>query len=516
MMTRTPMVLCGATAVLILVMLNLVLRLEMFTTWEIHRYAWSSGSTDNVVDVSIAGVPYLDISEDTPNRVDETRSKHFIEEREELAGINSGLSYWPKGEPWPGPSLGQPRRNYRIAIINVWLGKSLPKHTIQTLHTFSRNRNASTYMLFTDPQYLAGLSKLASDIPGVEVISTFELNGRKVGLKEYIHYRFWKITNKVTGIKEPFKFNLAHNLCDYRPLFGAIFHDYITEYSHWAWVDKDTFVGDLSHWISANDLLAAEVLGIGGTKHGGKVMVSTYGWLAIFQNTRRANELMLYDKDQLLKAFNTSKTHSKNTDEYGFNRLALAGPGRDKLKPPIRIIYIVYSTRKRHAALVRPPSESKHGSGRSGPYWMVETSTCFDTRIVPNKTTREVGLCRSPDDREAKFAMQMYNATFVGFEGGTVKLPADEIDCCGWWMGNNLRPEHTGFFKFYRDPDGEWWKRRALPKADVKLIQTKNHKGKVIQWKRSLHAHVRKEMCIIDRDQLDDWVPIGHECTGVK
>jgi len=288
-----------------------------------------------------------------------------------------------------------------------------------------------------------------------------------------------------------------------------IFAPFLREYSHWAWVDKDTFVGDLTQWITRSDLNHAEVIGIGGTKHGGKIMLSTYGQLAIFQNTKRVNDLMLLDRDLLLKQFKRASTSSANTDEYGFNKLALAGPARDVLKPPLSILYIVFSSRKRHAALVKPPEDADNV-----PFTLVETSTCFRAR--PPSTGKDAGLasvCRKPDDAEAKRAMEFFKTTFEDFEGGTVSVPAKEMDCCGWWMGNNLLPKHSGWFKFLRDPKGQWLKRRAIERDQIRLVNTTGGHGQVIQWKAAIWAHVRTRMCVIKHSDLDNWFPIGRECA---
>eukprot|EP00471_Norrisiella_sphaerica_P009233 CAMPEP_0184497622 /NCGR_PEP_ID=MMETSP0113_2-20130426/37023_1 /TAXON_ID=91329 /ORGANISM="Norrisiella sphaerica, Strain BC52" /LENGTH=553 /DNA_ID=CAMNT_0026884815 /DNA_START=126 /DNA_END=1787 /DNA_ORIENTATION=- len=460
-----------------------------------------------------------------------------------LPGAGRARSYWPEGESWD-EELGNPRNNYHIAVINVWLGRSLPQHAIQSLHTFSRNRNASTYLLFTDPSYISGLSDQLKGIPGVQVISSFLVDGRSVGLKEYIHHQFWRNTKEVTKEEKPFEFDLGHNLCDYRPLYGLLFQEYLRDYSHWAWVDKDTFVADLSLWISSNDLLAAEVIGIGGTKNNGKIMVSTYGQLAIFHNTERVNRLMLLDPRLLISQFKRPDTSSANTDEYHFNRLALAGAGRDKLNPPLNIMYIVHSTRKRHGTLVEwptkrsyarttepfpspslppPPPSDPDLSIPAVPYTMIETSTCFTSKpeIVGDPASggtpgfaNPPGVCRMPDDVEAKHAMNFYRATFEEFKGGTQKLAKGEIDCCGWWMGKHLSEANSGWFKFYRDNNGNWWKRRALRREDVKLINTT--KGEVIQWKSVMWAHVRTEMCVIQGAEQETWLPVGHECAQGK
>jgi hypothetical protein len=43
-------------------------------------------------------------------------------------------------------------------------------------------------------------------------------------------------------------------MCDYRPLFGAIFAEQIKGYRNWAWTDTDAFVGNIAKYISLEDL----------------------------------------------------------------------------------------------------------------------------------------------------------------------------------------------------------------------------------------------------------------------
>ena len=41
-----------------------------------------------------------------------------------------------------------------------------------------------------------------------------------------------------------------YKLCDYRPLYGYLFKEYLGEYSHWGYCDLDIFIGNLDHFIT--------------------------------------------------------------------------------------------------------------------------------------------------------------------------------------------------------------------------------------------------------------------------
>lgn len=428
----------------------------------------------------------------------------------ELPGLSTHRTFWKPGEAWGSAESLSPRNNFKIAVINVWLGRSIPEHMVQSIETFSRN-DGTHYILFTDPSYLVSLKEQLSHLNQTTVHSHYKIKGQAVSLKEYIHHQFWQRTRGVTQEPAAYSYDFAHNLCDYRPLYGLIFGEFIRQYSHWAWTDKDTFIGDLSQHITAYDLAQAEIIGIGGTKHGAKVMLSTYGQLAIFQNSERVNKAMLLDRDLLIKQFKNLGRNSGNTDEYAFNKHVLAGQGRDGVRPPLKLLYIVYGVRKRHATLVKTRVETE-------PYKLIATSTCFAGKPDEGGAVK---LCRKPDDREGWHAMQMFRTTFEQYEGGTARVPTAEIECCGWWMGKNLLPKHTGFFKFYRGADGGWWKRRAFEQSPgfIRMINAKGGTGdrkRVIQWKRAILTHARQRVCVIPESEQESWIPGRHECTNLK
>ena len=37
---------------------------------------------------------------------------------------------------------------------------------------------------------------------------------------------------------------------DFKPMYGAMFHDLLSDYTHWGWMDIDTVMGDLSPLIA--------------------------------------------------------------------------------------------------------------------------------------------------------------------------------------------------------------------------------------------------------------------------
>ena len=44
--------------------------------------------------------------------------------------------------------------------------------------------------------------------------------------------------------------NVPYKLCDYKPMYGLIFEDYLCGYDFWGHVDPDIIWGDLGHFIT--------------------------------------------------------------------------------------------------------------------------------------------------------------------------------------------------------------------------------------------------------------------------
>lgn len=50
--------------------------------------------------------------------------------------------------------------------------------------------------------------------------------------------------NEKVSLENPYK------LCDFRPLYGVIFEDYLKDYGFWGYGDLDTIIGDLSNFVT--------------------------------------------------------------------------------------------------------------------------------------------------------------------------------------------------------------------------------------------------------------------------
>lgn len=77
------------------------------------------------------------------------------------------------------------------------------------------------------------------------------------------------------------KINSAYKFCDFRPLYGAIFEDYLDGYDFWGFCDMDVFFGRLSNFLTP------EILN-------GHDIIQRWGHLTLVRNNETCNRL--YEK----------------------------------------------------------------------------------------------------------------------------------------------------------------------------------------------------------------------------
>lgn len=116
----------------------------------------------------------------------------------------------------------------RIALIIPYFG-SLPNYFSLWLESASYNKSID-FLLFTD----CNLSEYG--IPDNVICKYMTLQ---------------EIANRINGILDfDFILHNSYKLCDYRPLYGLIFSDYIYDYQFWGHCDLDIIWGNLSNYIT--------------------------------------------------------------------------------------------------------------------------------------------------------------------------------------------------------------------------------------------------------------------------
>lgn len=121
----------------------------------------------------------------------------------------------------------------RIALIIPYFG-TLPNYFSLWLKTAAYNKNFD-FLLFTD----CNLAEYGVPYNVKCIQMTFDEVKQRVG----------NILNFKYVLHNPYK------LCDYKPLYGLIFSDYLREYEFWGHCDPDIIWGDLSAYIT-DDILS--------------------------------------------------------------------------------------------------------------------------------------------------------------------------------------------------------------------------------------------------------------------
>jgi len=77
-------------------------------------------------------------------------------------------------------------------------------------------------------------------------------------------------------------------LVEYKPTFGHVFAEYLVEYSHWGYSDLDIVFGDLSRWITADELNDYDIVTYG---YGDQNRVYLRGQFTFHRNTPMVNAI---------------------------------------------------------------------------------------------------------------------------------------------------------------------------------------------------------------------------------
>lgn len=154
----------------------------------------------------------------------------------------------------------------KIVLINLFFGQ-FPWYFNFFLKSCEANKDIN-FLIFTD-----------NDVdfifpPNVKLIkasldSFNELASERLGFK--------------INVRRPYKF------CDFKPCFGEIFQNYITEYDFWGMCDIDLVFGRIRNFITDDLLNNFDVISV---RHD-----YTTGFFLLFKNTKEINSLFKKSKD---------------------------------------------------------------------------------------------------------------------------------------------------------------------------------------------------------------------------
>jgi hypothetical protein len=113
-----------------------------------------------------------------------------------------------------------------------------------------------------------------------------------------------KEVQKLIERKLSFSVNLtkAYKLCDFKPLYGYIFEEYIKDFSFWGYCDNDLIFGNIKHFIDLDKLYDYDKIGV-------------LGHFTLFKNTPEIRKMFLLD-NRYLEVVSSEKS-MKFDEEYG-------------------------------------------------------------------------------------------------------------------------------------------------------------------------------------------------------
>ncbi len=153
-----------------------------------------------------------------------------------------------------------------ICLIHVFFGKKTSWFDL-FVRSCSYN-NSIDFILFTD------ISDICYSYSNVRVI-------------DFSLAEFKNLVFKNTGITP--LFSDPYKVCDFKPMFGKLFEDYLRKYDYWGYIDNDLLLGNVQSYLMEKVKV-------------GHIVISTYkdfmsGPLAIFRNQFLTNNLFLLIKE---------------------------------------------------------------------------------------------------------------------------------------------------------------------------------------------------------------------------
>jgi len=216
--------------------------------------------------------------------------------------------------------------NKSIALINCYFGK-LPWYFDYFVHSCRYNPTVDFYIITDDENYAKALpSNVKLLFKTLNEISL--LASEKLGVQVAIKY--------------------GYKLCDFKPAYGVIFSDLLSQYDFWGHTDIDIIFGDIRQFMT-NELLEEYDL----------ISVRP-DWLTgcflLYRNNEKINNLFRYSKDHQ-KVFESPRHYC--FDETNFAHDAFSD-GKSYLEIETEIESMMHVVKKMEAANYLKPYFDLH------------------------------------------------------------------------------------------------------------------------------------------------------------
>lgn len=104
------------------------------------------------------------------------------------------------------------------------------------------------------------------------------------------------------------KLNAPYKLCDYKPVYGEVFKDYVVGYDFWGYCDNDLIFGDIRSFLTDDILLKSN-------------KVLSRGHLSLYRNIPYMNRFVFENTNEFYKTVYTSDK-GFSFDEWGTHGIA--------------------------------------------------------------------------------------------------------------------------------------------------------------------------------------------------
>ena len=148
-----------------------------------------------------------------------------------------------------------------MAIIIPFVGDYLPNYfDLFQLSASGSNQLADFLIFHTDVENIhIHAASAPPNVIFINIQTTHNLARLHTRIADQSELSATQLTDLENQIADGFH-RRPYTLCQYKPAYGHIFHDYIKKYSHWAYSDLDMVFGDLPRWVTKEELTNFDIV----------------------------------------------------------------------------------------------------------------------------------------------------------------------------------------------------------------------------------------------------------------
>jgi len=144
----------------------------------------------------------------------------------------------------------------RVGIVLPWIGGAFPNHLSLTCYTMMGGIKTAELLLFFENRPLSSVPSACQVAKNVVVQDlgrggVAALHARRILAAPGPN----RLRATVSSVQQKFErlFQLAPaSLSEFKPTWGWVFAEYLSEYSHWTYTDSDVIFGRLDDWLGGD------------------------------------------------------------------------------------------------------------------------------------------------------------------------------------------------------------------------------------------------------------------------